>query len=107
MSRCMRNWYAVFTKPSSEQKAHDALKAFSFEIFYPRIKVRKIRKQRGRPVTLWVIRPYFPRYLFVSTTKQQLSLVKRCRFVSALVAFGETPTVIPDPVMDVLKAGAD
>lgn len=103
----MRNWYAVYTKPTQEQKACDSLRAFGFEIFYPRLKVRKIRKRQGKPITLWVIRPYFPRYLFVNTTKQQLSLVRRCRFVSAIVAFGEHPTAIPALVMDVLKAGAD
>jgi transcription antitermination factor NusG len=111
------SWYAVVSKHSREAKANSDLKKLGLKTFYPRNKVRTIRKYRGAAVVKWLEKAHFPRYLFVRSTTRQLALVRRCEHVSSIVSLdvvtlgdGEEltyPTVIPDSVMDVVMAGAD
>lgn len=97
----MKRWYVVYTKPSAEPSAVDHLRRQGFDAYLPRCRkiVRHARRQTN------VLRPLFPRYLFVGFD----SAVDRWRSIngtfgiSRLVCHGERPTPLPDGLVDGLR----
>lgn len=102
---CRNRWYAVFTKPSSEQTAVAHLARQGFEPYFPRLQHRVLRGAR------WVERivALFPRYVFVrlEAGRQSLAPVRSTRGVSGVVRFGNEAAVVPDVVIDTLVRRAD
>lgn len=96
------SWFAVYAKPNAELSAVTNLKRQGFDVYCPRF--RKQRRHAGRVET--VIRPLFPRYLFINMD------MENCRWraihsttgVSHLVCQGERPWPVADHLIDAIKA---
>lgn len=101
----MKNWYAIYTKPHKEFFSHKELKKQNFEVYYPKIK-KTIKHARK---TSSVIRPFFPRYIFVSLdiARDQWSSVNYTPGVNRLICAGDIPVKIPDMVINELFSAED
>ena len=97
----MRCWYAVQTKPRQEAIAELHLQRQHFEIYLPKVLLRK--RRRGK----WtkVVEPLFPRYLFIRVDPDESSLapVRSTQGVAGLVRFGHSLKPVPDNVIDYLR----
>ena len=98
----MTTWYIVYTQPSAEAKAAENLERQGFTTYLPRY--RKRRRHAGRTET--VLRPLFPRYLFVAidVLQDRWRAVLSTFGVSDLIRHGSQPTPVPEGVVDTLKA---
>src|SRR6185437_1454428 len=59
------SWYAVYTQPHAEPKALDHLLRQGYSAYLPRYRA-KVSHARRRQI---VLRPLFPRYLFVAVDR--------------------------------------
>lgn len=97
----MKQWYVVYTKTNGEQQAAVNLSNQGFEVYLPRY--RKTRRHARRIEK--IMRPLFPRYLFVrmGLNADDWRSVNGTRGVMHLVVFGETPPAVPELVMESLR----
>lgn len=98
----MRRWYAVSCKPRQEAVAEENLLRQGYQVYLPRISVRK--RQRGHWRT--TIEALFPRYAFVRLNlMQQNSMpIRSTRGAVGLVRFGGEAAVVPDHIVMALQA---
>jgi len=95
------SWYAVHTKPNCEQQVAFHLHKQGFEFYFPRYE-KKVRHARQEKT---VLRPLFPRYMFVyiDPEKGGWSHVNGTFGVVGLVSFGQTPQPVSDDVIDLFR----
>lgn len=101
----MLRWYLVHTKSSGNTNAELNLTRQGYGVYFPRLvqTVRWRGKLREHIVAL------FPRYLFLQLDegRQSLAPVHSTIGVTSVVRFGARYTVVPDRVIDELRARAD
>jgi len=101
----MLRWYLIHTKASAEEVARLNLLRQGYEVYLPRVS-QPVRR-RGS----WTERvaPLFPRYLFARVCEglQSLSPVRSSVGVTGIVRFGSQYSVVPDAVVEDLRARAD
>ncbi len=97
----MKRWYVVYTKASAELSALGHLNRQGFEAYLPRC--HKILRHARRQST--VLRPLFPRYLFVGLDLgvDRWRSVNGTVGVSRLVCHGERPTPLPRGLVEALR----
>jgi len=102
-------WYVAATKYQQERLADIELRKQGFETFAPRIRVRERigvggKNERDR----YVIRYYFPGYIFVRFDKdrERWQSIHYTRGVSRLFTCGEVPTRIRGGVIERMIAEA-
>jgi transcription elongation factor/antiterminator RfaH len=100
-----KRWFAVFTLPNKETQAYLELDHQGFEVFVPR-RPKTVRHARR---TTTVLRPLFPRYLFVRLDPKlaRWRSINGTRGVSYLVGFGDEPTPVPVGVVESIIAVCD
>jgi transcriptional antiterminator RfaH len=93
-----RAWYVVHTRPNAEEVAARHLGHQGFQVFLPRL--RKRRRHARRVET--VIRPLFPRYLFVGLdlAVDRWNSIRSTIGVSTLICHGDRPTLVPSGVVE-------
>ena len=94
------SWYVVFTRPNGEEIASRHLQRQGFYTYLPRrLTIRRHARKQER-----VVRPLFPRYLFVAMDlcSQRWRSVQSTVGVSRLVCRGDAPAPIPDGVVEKL-----
>jgi transcriptional antiterminator RfaH len=101
----MRRWYVVRSQPHAERRARENLERQGFDAWLP---LCRRRRRHARKMEI-VLRPLFPRYLFVAidldTTPWRAML---STFGVANVIQGPAgPVPVPDPVIEGLRARAD
>lgn len=99
-----RRWYAVYTKARAEWLVHKGLREQGYETLYlhRRATVSHARRKIG------VLRPYFPRYVFVAVgPRQSVYAVNTTIGVSTVVYAGLDPLEIPAEVIAELRARGD
>jgi transcriptional antiterminator RfaH len=101
----MLSWFAVHTLANAEAKAKYHLERQGFSTYLPRyLRLRRHARRTDR-----IPAPLFPRYLFVGFDP----LVARWRAiqstigVSYLVGQGDSPSPVPDAVLQSLRARED
>ena len=101
----MKRWYAVFCRAHAEERARANLERQSFEAWLP--LYRKRRRHAGRSEQ--VLRPLFPRYLFVALDlpSERWRAILSTYGVAGLVCAGEAPAPVPTRVIEGLRARAD
>jgi transcriptional antiterminator RfaH len=101
----MMRWYAAYTQPQAEAHAAAELRRQRFETFLP--LCRRLRRHARRSET--VLRPLFPRYLFVAMDidAQRWRAVGGTRGIAHLVRQGDRPAAVPAGVIEGLRARAD
>lgn len=102
----MTAWYAVQTKPRAEWGVHRDLRDEGYATLYLHYAgtIRHARRVLG------VLKPYFPRYLFVEVDRQReqsVGFVNRIRHVHGVVGTPDGPLPIPEPVIAELASRAD
>ena len=106
MTATARNrWYAVHTHARDEKKALAHLRRQNYDVYLP-LQHRKVRHARRIEQ---VLRPFFPRYLFVSLDPaiDGWRAIRSTAGVSDIVCFGDRPAPLPDGVIDDLKNHED
>ena len=100
-----KRWYAVHTRPHAEARALENLKRQGFEAWLPLYRKQRRRARRSEQV----LRPLFPRYLFVALDLdgEQWRPVLSTYGVADLVSSGDGPLALADAVIDALRARAD
>jgi len=90
-------WFAVQTQPRLELWARTNLWQRGFEVYLPRHARRRRHARRIDTVTV----PLFPGYLFVRAdmARGDRRRIDSAPGVAGLVAFGERPPAVPDPVI--------
>lgn len=93
------NWYALYTKPRSEDLVASRLQDIGIEILNPKLKSKKYKGNKVGEV----IEPLFPCYLFANFEKEKYShLITYTRGVRYIV--GKThPVVVHDEVIGTMK----
>src|SRR5690606_4437557 len=101
----MIRWYAAYTQPQAETRAARELRQQGFDAFLP--LCRRLRRHARRTET--VLRPLFPRYLFLAmdVERQRWRSVNGTRGVAQLVRQGDRPAPIPSGIIEALRARAD
>lgn len=101
----MKRWYAIHTQANGETRAARNLEQQGFEIYLPRC--RKVRRHARK--TECVLRPMFPRYLFVRLDPEceRWRSINGTFGVSYIVAQGQMPLAVPGSVVDALRARED
>jgi transcriptional antiterminator RfaH len=94
-------WYVVHTQPNGEGRADLNLRRQGFATYLPRY-ARGRRHARRNDV---VVRPLFPRYLFVALdpARDRWRSIHSTFGVSHLIATGEEPVAVPDGVVDEIR----
>ena len=98
-------WYVVQTHVNAELKAAANLERQGFGIYLPRYRKRR---SHARKIDT-VVRPLFPRYLFVAidVATQRWRSIQSTLGVSSLVCWSDKPASVGSSVIDALKARED
>jgi transcriptional antiterminator RfaH len=96
-------WYVIYTNSKQEDRVTDNLRAREIEVFNARLRSRRSSPYNG--VTTSIIKPLFPRYIFVWLHSSSL-LSKICftRGVHSVVRFGNQPAVVSDEIISLIKS---
>jgi transcriptional antiterminator RfaH len=99
------HWYVVQTQPHRENQAEVHLRRQGFTTYLPRY----LRTRRHARRTETVIRPLFPRYLFVAldVARERWRSVHSTIGVSQLVVAGDDPLPIPNGIVEEIRARED
>jgi transcription antitermination factor NusG len=94
-----QHWYALRSKPRKEALLWQHAQSRGFEIFYPRIPVKRANP-RARPVA-----PYFPGYMFVRTNLAEVGVSVFAWMPNALglVSFGGEPAEVDTELIDAVR----
>ena len=97
----MKQWYVVHCRVNSEQRAETNLRRQDYETWLP--MYRKTRRHARMLES--VLRPLFPRYLFVrlDLTNQQWRPILSTFGVYTIVAGAEGPLAIGDEIIEALR----
>ena len=97
----MKRWYVAYTQPTAERRAVAHLKRQGFDAYLP--QCRRIRRHARREET--VLRPLFPRYVFVALDldADRWHAVNGTMGVSNLICHGERPAPLPDGLVEGLR----
>ena len=94
------HWYAVSTKPHQERQAESNLQRLGVETFCPQLKQGKVIRR----VRETVIGPLFPGYLFARLNiDEHYRAVTYARGVRRIVAFGSSPAMVDDDLIEEMK----
>ena len=101
----MFDWHVVHTRPQLESMAAENLVAQGFDVYLPRFRTTRRHARRIDNV----IRPLFPRYLFVGFDHQQRgwNCIRSTRGVHELVRQGDAPAIISESVVREIRSRED
>ncbi len=101
----MKQWFVVQSKPKQEAIAEVNLGRQGYETYYPRI----IQKCRHRGRWKQVIKPLFPRYLFVNLEqgRDDFAPIRSTFGVTGLVRFGGVPKALAPGLIEEIKTSED
>jgi transcriptional antiterminator RfaH len=101
----MKQWHLVYCKPRQEHRAQSHLDDQRYTTYLPRLV--ETRRHRGKLTQ--VIRPLFPRYLFIQLDNltDNWGPIRSTLGVHSLVTFRQTPALVPDQVIQFLKDRED
>ena len=92
-------WYVIQSHPNKEQLLYKQLLNLELEVYFPRVRVKPVNPRARK------IRPYFPSYLFIRTTEENInsSRIKWIPHSKGVVSFGGDVSIVPDALIDTLK----
>lgn len=101
----MSHWFLVQTKPKQEIRASENLERQGINTFCPRVLVERLSRGKRR-VSREVL---FPNYLFVKFDQSASSAmsVSYTRGVNRIVSFGDSPTQVPEQLINQLQQRVD
>ena len=101
----MSKWYLIHSKPRQEARAHEHLQNQDFVVYLPLLKTYQLKKGQQEQV----VKPLFPRYLFISLdeTTSAWHKIHSTRGVSGLVQFAGLPAAAPEFLVAQLQEQED
>lgn len=98
----MNRWYVVHTHAMAEEKAFGHLRRQGFDAYLPRYKKQRRHARRVDEV----MRPLFPRYLFVrlDLEAQGWRSISGTVGVSRMICRGDSPASVPEGVVEDIVA---
>jgi len=101
----MTDWIVAHCHANAEVKAETHLKRQGFEVYLPKYKTTRRHARRVETV----IRPLFPRYLFIEfdAASTHWRPIRSTVGVSHIITAGECPLVAPSWVIDELRGRED
>lgn len=101
----MARWYLIRSKPNAEETAVTNLIRQGYEVYFPRLLQPMLNRGRWRDRIV----PLFPGYLFLRLDegRQPLAPVQSTLGVMSAVRFGRSYAVVPDDVIEELRARAN
>ena len=101
----MKHWYLIHAKPGEDQRAEANLARQGYRVFLPRVRLRKRRRHGMVTVT----ESLFPRYLFIELDDlaENWSPIRSTPGVASLVRSGGAATMVPQQVVDAVRARTD
>ncbi len=84
------SYFVVHTQPNCETRAFNHLRLQSYDVYFPKISVRRVHARRVE----FVPRPFLPRYMFVADDGRGVSAIKRSYGVNDVVRAGQEPVRI-------------
>jgi len=101
----MTGWIVAHCHANAEIKAETHLKRQSFEVFLPKYKTTRRHARRVDTV----IRPLFPRYLFIKFDAQSTPWrpIRSTVGISHIISAGERPLIAPPWVVEQLRQRQD
>ena len=99
--RLQRLWYVLHTKSRHESVVSEGLAKKSMEVFLPKVKVRRARRDRKAMIHI----PLFPGYLFIKTDLHphtHLDIVKTAGVVR-LIGTHQSPVPVAEETVASLK----
>jgi len=98
-------WYVLHTHLKQEERANENLRSWGVETLHARMKTRRYNKFTGAPT--YVTQPLFPRYLFAKFNAEQLPKIQFTRGVHNVVCFGDSPALVDQDIIDLIRARID
>jgi transcriptional antiterminator RfaH len=100
-----RCWYVVHTKPNEELRAAHHLSRQRFSVYLPRYTATRRHARK----TDTVIRPLFPRYLFIALdlARDRWRSIQSTFGVVGLVMSGDAPVPLPAQALEAIRARED
>jgi transcriptional antiterminator RfaH len=94
-------WFCIYTSPNGERLANEEIRKLGFETFLPVYLRIIVHANRRRPV----LRPLFPRYLFVffDLSGEIWPAIRRARGVEGILGCEGKPAKIPGHVVNRLQ----
>lgn len=95
------NWYVVYTQAQKEMLATLNLRNQGFEVYLPRYRRRRSHARRVDTV----VKPLFPRYLFIrmDPSQQPWRSINGTFGISHILSEGNTPTPIDQAVIGQIR----
>jgi len=99
----MGTWYALRSKPNSEEVLYRLVATRGFEVYYPRLAVKPVNPRAAK------FKPFFPGYMFINVDLDDvgLSTFQWMPHSLGLVSFGSDPAIIPDDLFNRLRKELD
>ena len=95
------NWYAIYTKPKSEDIVSQKLRQAGLEVYNPKMRVKKYVRNRYCEA----IEQLFPRYLFARfEADKYLWMITYTRGVKKVVGSRNIPWPVADGVIDFIRS---
>jgi transcriptional antiterminator RfaH len=97
------NWYVVHTHPQQEERASVNLRAWGIETLSPRLRANRYNEFTAKLTR--VPRPLFPSYIFARFRfNAEYHRVRFTRGVHSVVTFTNTPTLVEDEIIDLVRS---
>ena len=93
------NWYAVYTNPRAEKRAHEQLLEKGIESYLPLLKTLKQWSDRKK----WVEEPLFRSYLFVHISDKQYHDVLNTPGIVRYITFEGRAVPVPQRQIDAIR----
>lgn len=93
------NWYAVYTSPRAEKKAHAELVGKGIESYLPLMRTLKLWSDRKK----WVEEPLFRSYLFVNIDQSRYFDVLNTPGVVRYITFEGKAVPVPQNQIDAIR----
>jgi transcriptional antiterminator RfaH len=94
-------WCCAQHEPNREALACHTLGLNHYEVYLPRIRTRRTTATRK---TIEASAPLFVSYVFIRVVAGQWWAARRSAGISRIILDGERPAVVPDVVIDAIKA---
>ena len=99
-------WYVLRTHHNQEERVNNNLRAWGLETLHAKLRTRRYSQFTGVPT--YITQPLFPRYTFAKfNAREQLSKVRFTRGVQDVVCFGESPALVDQEIIDLIRARID
>jgi transcriptional antiterminator RfaH len=94
------NWYAIYTKPKSEEVVSQKLRQAGMEVYSPKLKIKKYLRNQYREV----IEPLFPCYIFGRFEPEKyLWMITYTRGVKKVVGNKDLPWPVTEDIIDFIR----